>query len=267
MSEYTAWLKVATCDLVLRMLEEQTVMRDLSFDNPIRAIREISHDLTGTRRIRLANGREMSALQIQQAYLERVERFVSTSYATDDDAAMVVAEWRRVLDHLENDPMKLARELDWVAKYQLIDAYRAKHDLPLGHPRVAMLDLAYHNVTRSRGLYYLLERQGRLRRLLTEDEITPGQGAATGRRHVPRCGAGSSGRQRPGAATTRSTGSTSSSTTRRSGPSCARTRSAPRTTVWTSSSPPCRRMGTSPSEHVILTHSGPMEASATCRRW
>jgi len=172
MSEYTAWLKVATCDLVLRMLEEQSVVRDLSFDNPIRAIREISHDLTGKRRIRLANGREMSALQIQQAYLERVERFIATSYATDDDAAMVVAEWHRVLDHLENDPMKLARELDWVAKYQVIDAYRTKHDLPLGHARVAMLDLAYHNVTRSRGLYYLLERQGRMRRLLTQDEIS-----------------------------------------------------------------------------------------------
>jgi proteasome accessory factor A len=56
MSEYTSWLKVATCDLVLRMLEERAVMRDLSLDNPIRAIREISHDITGTRRIRLASG-------------------------------------------------------------------------------------------------------------------------------------------------------------------------------------------------------------------
>ncbi len=171
MSEYTAWLKVATCDLVLRMLEEQSVMRDLSLDNPIRAIREISHDMTGQRRVRLANGREMSALDIQQAYLERVERFVQASDDTDEEAKRVVAEWRYVLEKLASDPMSLGRQLDWVAKYQLIDSYRAKHDLPLGHARVQMLDLAYHDVVRDRGLYHLLMRQGRVERLIADEDI------------------------------------------------------------------------------------------------
>lgn len=171
MSEYTAWLKVATCDLVLRMLEEQPVTRELSLDNPIRAIREISHDLTGTRRVRLANGREMSALEIQQAYLESVERFVATSYAADEDAKHVVAEWRAVLEALVDDPMQLSRQLDWVAKYQLVDRYRARHELPLSHARVQMLDLAYHDVVRDRGLYYLLRRQGRVQTVLDEDAV------------------------------------------------------------------------------------------------
>ena len=171
MSEYTAWLKVATCDLVLRMFEEQSVMRDLSLDNPIRAIREISHDPTGLRRVRLANGREMSALDIQHAYLERVERFVQANDDTDDEAKRVVAEWRYVLERLASDPMSLGRQLDWVAKYQLIDSYRAKHDLPLGHARVQMLDLAYHDVVRDRGLYHLLVRQGRVERLIADDDI------------------------------------------------------------------------------------------------
>jgi proteasome accessory factor A len=171
MSEYTSWLKVATCDLVLRMLEEQSVMRDLSLDNPIRAIREISHDVTGTRRIRLANGREMGALEIQQAYLERVERFVEATHDADDEAKHVVAEWRFVLEKLANDPMSLGRQLDWVAKHQLIESYRTKHDLPLEHPRVQMLDLAYHDVVRDRGLYHLLARQGRVQRLLDDAEI------------------------------------------------------------------------------------------------
>jgi proteasome accessory factor A len=171
MSEYTSWLKVATCDLVLRMLEEQAVSRDLSLDNPIRAIREISHDLTGTQRVRLVNGREMSALEIQQAYLERVERFVATSYAADDEAKRVVTEWRYVLEHLVHDPMSLSRQLDWVAKYQLVDRYRDKYDLPLSHPRVQMLDLAYHDVVQGRGLYHLLVRQGRVQRVLDDAEI------------------------------------------------------------------------------------------------
>jgi proteasome accessory factor A len=171
MSEYTSWLKVATCDLVLRMLEEQSVMRDLSLDNPIRAIREISHDVTGTRRIRLANGREMGALEIQQAYLERVERFVEATHDADDEAKHVVAEWRFVLEKLASDPMSLGRQLDWVAKHQLIESYRTKHDLSLEHPRVQMLDLAYHDVVRDRGLYHLLARQGRVQRLLDDAEI------------------------------------------------------------------------------------------------
>jgi proteasome accessory factor A len=171
MSEYTSWLKVATCDLVLRMLEEQAVMRDLSLDNPIRAIREISHDLTGTRRIRLANGREMSALEIQQAYLERTERFVAASHEADEEAKHVLAEWRHVLEHLVSDPSSLDRQLDWVTKHQLVDRYRAKHDLPLGHARVQLLDLAYHDVVRDRGLYHLLARSGRVQQLLDESEI------------------------------------------------------------------------------------------------
>jgi proteasome accessory factor A len=171
MNEYTSWLKVATCDLVLRMLEEQAVIRDLTLDNPIRAIREISHDMTGKRRIRLANGREMSALEIQEAYLERVERFLQTSPSSDDESLRVAGEWRRILVALRDEPMTLGRELDWVAKYRLIEAYRAKHDLPLSHAKVAMLDLAYHDVTRDRGLYYLLERQGRVRRVLDDPTI------------------------------------------------------------------------------------------------
>jgi proteasome accessory factor A len=171
MSEYTGWLKVATTDLVLRMLEDQVVMRDLTLDNPIRAIREISQDVTGTRRVRLANGREMSALEIQELYLERVERYVASSGENDEEAKRVAGEWRHVLEHLVADPTALGRQLDWVAKHQLIESYRAKHDLPLSHPRVAMLDLAYHDVVRDRGLYHLLARQGRVQRLLDDDEI------------------------------------------------------------------------------------------------
>ena len=171
MSEWTAHLKVATCDLVLRMLEREQVLRDMSLDNPIRAIREISHDVTGRRRVRLANGHELSALEVQQAYLERVERFVAASADTTEEDRTVVKRWRYVLEQLEDDPFELHRELDWVAKYRLVEAYRARHDLPLSSPRVAMLDLAYHDVTRSRGLYYLLERQGRVQRLLEDEAI------------------------------------------------------------------------------------------------
>jgi proteasome accessory factor A len=170
MSEYAVWLKVATADLVLRMIEAGTVMRDLSLDNPIRAIREISHDMTCRRRVKLAGGREMSALEIQQVYFERVSQFLE-SHGSDPETDLVVAEWGRILQGLADDPLKLSREVDWVAKYHLIEDYRRRHDLPLSHPRVAMLDLQYHDVNRSRGLYYLLERRDKIDRIVTDAEI------------------------------------------------------------------------------------------------
>ena len=143
----------------------------MSLDNPIRSIRDISHDLTGTRLVRLANGRELSALQIQQVYLERVERFVAADPESSDEDRRVLAAWRDVLERLTHDPGSLSRRLDWVAKHQLVEAYRAKHDLALSDPRVAMLDLAYHEVVRERGLYHLLTRQGRVEQVLDDAEV------------------------------------------------------------------------------------------------
>jgi proteasome accessory factor A len=170
MSEYATWLKLATADLVLRMIEAGTVTRDLSLDNPIRAIREISHDMTCQRRVRLEGGRELSALEIQRVYLERVSRFLQHN-GSDPRTDHVLAEWARVLDTLETDPLKLSRECDWVAKYHLVDDFRRRHDLPLSHPRVAMLDLQYHDVNRRRGLYYLLQRRDKVDRIVDDTAI------------------------------------------------------------------------------------------------
>ncbi len=174
MSEYALWLKIATADLVLRMIEAGTVMRDLTLDNPIRAIREISHDMTCRRRVKLAGGREMSALEIQREYFERVANFVDNT-GSDPVTDAVVSEWGRVLDVLADDPLKLTRESDWVAKYHLIEDYRRRHDLPLSHPRVGMLDLQYHDVNRRRGLYYLLQARDKVDRVTTDEAIDAGR--------------------------------------------------------------------------------------------
>ena len=170
MSEYAIWLKVATTDLILRMIEAGSVMRDLTLDNPIRAIREISHDLTCQRPIRLVGGREMSALQIQFAYFERVTQFIE-HHGSDPETDMVLAEWGRVLQTLSDDPLKLSRECDWVAKYHLLSDFRRRHGLALGDPKVAMVDLQYHDVNRERGLSYLLERRNKLDRMVTDAEV------------------------------------------------------------------------------------------------
>ena len=171
MSETTMLLKVGATDLVLRMVEAGVVLRDMTLDNPIRAIREVSHDMTGRSRVRLANGREMSALEIQYEYLSRAKDFTDAN-GLDPISKRVLEMWERALSSIEEGNLdKIAREIDWVTKYQLIERYRAKHDLPLSAPRVAQLDLAYHDVHRGRGLYYLLQRNGAVDRVTRDLDI------------------------------------------------------------------------------------------------
>ena len=171
MSEWTTFMKVGITDLVLRMVEANTVMRDLSLENPIRAIREISHDTTCTRTVKLANGRELTALELQMEYYEKTARFLERR-GGDETSKRLIEEWGGALDALRSqEPERLTRKVDWVAKRVMIDRYMAKHDLTLGSPRVALLDLAYHDVNRTRGLYYLLERGGAVDRVVDDAEV------------------------------------------------------------------------------------------------
>ena len=168
MNEVTTLLKVGTTDLVLRMIEAGVIMRDLTLENPIRAIREVSHDITGRRKVKLANGREASALEIQREYFSKACDFIDRR-GGDTTVKRVLDLWDRTLTAIETGDLSLVdREIDWVTKYQLIERYRARDDLPLSSPRVAQLDLAYHDVNRNRGLYYLLERKGAVERATTD---------------------------------------------------------------------------------------------------
>jgi proteasome accessory factor A len=169
MSEYTTWIKVATTAVLLRMLEEGIVMRDLSLENPIRAIREISHDLTCRRQVRLANGREASAIELQWEYLSRAAKYVERR--DDPEMKEAVRAWEECLVALENDFLALDRKVDWVMKYRLIERYRDKNDMTLGNPKLALMDLVYHDVSRRRGLYYLLERNGMVERAVSEEDV------------------------------------------------------------------------------------------------
>jgi proteasome accessory factor A len=171
MSETTTLLKTGSTDLVLRMIEAGIVLRDLTLENPIRAIREVSHDATGRRKVRLANGREASALEIQEEYLGKARDFVARRGA-DPIASRVLDLWERTITAVSTGDLSLVdREIDWVIKYQLIERYRAKHNLPLSSPRIAQIDLAYHDINRNRGLYYLLERRGNVDRVARDLDI------------------------------------------------------------------------------------------------
>jgi proteasome accessory factor A len=171
MSEYATFLKVGACAIILRMLEEPSVvMRDMTLENPIRAIREISHDITCRRRVRLANGREASALEIQSEYLERALRYADRREFSPLETK-ALGMWEHCLTQLEKDPLGLDRECDWVMKHNLIEAYRDRHDIPLSDARVALMDLQYHDVNRQRGLFYRLQERDMAERVCADGDI------------------------------------------------------------------------------------------------
>ena len=174
MSEWTTFMKIGITDLVLRMLEANTVMRDLTLENPIRAIREISHDPTCKKRVKLSNGRELTAIEIQREYLSRAQKFIERR-GVDEISTTLLSEWADALDALEaGEAERLVRKVDWVTKKVLIERYCEKNELPLGHPKAALMDLAYHDVNRERGLYYLLERTGKVDRAVSNARIQRG---------------------------------------------------------------------------------------------
>ena len=172
MSEYATFLKVGATSILLRMLEDPgVVLRDMTLENPIRAIREISHDTTLRRRVRLANGREASALDIQGEYFNRAKRYQETHglFAARGSGpgrcgSTASRGWRR-------DPWSLDRECDWVIKHRLIEHYRRREGVPLTHPKVALIDLQYHDVSRERGLFYKMQNRGLVERTCTDEEI------------------------------------------------------------------------------------------------
>jgi len=168
MNESTTLLKVGSADLVLRMMEQGINFKDLTLENPIRAIREISHDLTGSRQIKLANGRLASAAEIQREYYEKARTFVDAT-GSDPVTEQVLDLWGRTLKAVDSGDLSLIdREIDWATKYQLLERYRARYDLPLSSPRIAQLDLTYHDIRRDRGLYYLLAGRGAVTRVASD---------------------------------------------------------------------------------------------------
>jgi len=172
MAEPTAMLKVGATDMVLRMIEAGVPMRDMALENPMRAIREISHDMTGKAPITLASGRTVTAVDLQQEYLVKVRDFVESTGEVSDTDRKVFDLWERGLLALQSgDLTSVERELDWVIKHRLVRRYQEKHSLELSDPRIARLDLAYHDISRTEGLYNLLAARGLVERVTSDVEV------------------------------------------------------------------------------------------------
>lgn len=173
MSEFVTFVKTGTTALVLAMVEDKsTVLRDLTLEQSIKALRDVSLDPFGENdvKVRLANGREMTALEIQEEICERVTLFASRRDVPSDQLE-ALQMWQETLSALRSDPMRLADRLDWVTKYQLIEQLRARHNVTLADPRVGLVDLLYHDTDPSRGLYHRLVAKGQMVSMVAEADV------------------------------------------------------------------------------------------------
>jgi proteasome accessory factor A len=171
MSEVATYLKVGTTAIVLSMIEDGMLDEDfLALEDPVRAIKDISHDPTCRCRVRLKRGKEFTAVELQREYLAKALDYYS-GRETPPQVADLLERWGRVLDGLAEDPMSLHRELDWVIKAELLRSYARKKGCGFDDHRVALLDLQYHDLRRDKGLYYKLEQGGYVERIVTDAEI------------------------------------------------------------------------------------------------
>jgi Pup amidohydrolase len=171
MSELSTYLKVGTMAIVLSMVEDDFIDRDLSVDNPVVTFRKVSRDLTCREPIRLKDGTTISPIDLQREFLAFAERYYR-EHEHEPWVRDVMQRWERVLDRLAEDPMQLDREVDWVIKRQLLENYIAKHGLAWDDSRAQMIDLQYHDIRPGRGLFLKLEEAEAVDRLATDDEIS-----------------------------------------------------------------------------------------------
>ena len=170
LSEYTIYLRNGVTTLVLSMIEDGAISRNLSLRDPVRSIKETSHDPTCRAELQMENGKRMTAVEIQAAYLEMALAYAATR-KLDPTLEDVLAKWQHVIECLSRDPMELSDKIDWVMKKSLIEGFMQRKSLDWRSPQVEMLDLQYHDLRPDKGLYYLLERQGRAERIVTDEEI------------------------------------------------------------------------------------------------
>jgi proteasome accessory factor PafA2 len=170
LSEISTYLKVGTTALVLAMIEEKALTADLGIADPVGELKQVSHDPTLKHRIKLRDGRRLSALDLQWAFLERASAFVERN-GGDEQTADVLARWESVLDRLGRDPMECAEELDWVAKLRLLEGYRERENLGWSSPKLQLVDLQYADVRTEKGLYHRLVARGAMRTLFEPDEV------------------------------------------------------------------------------------------------
>ncbi|MGH9022547.1 MAG: depupylase/deamidase Dop [Acidimicrobiia bacterium] len=172
--EISTFLKLGATTIVLSMIEDGFLDKDLSLAAPIRALRAISHDPTCRGVVERSDGSTTTAVEIQWEYFRLARKYAEETGLDGCGGQVgfdVLTRWEAALEALETEPRRLNGVLDWVTKLCLLEAYADRHGLEWDNPKLALVDLQYHDVRPGRSLYERLVRSGRVERLATEEEI------------------------------------------------------------------------------------------------
>jgi len=170
MSEICTYLKLGSCALVLTMVEDRFLPDPPVIAQPVRALHDVSHDLTCSRPIELKDGRRITPVELQWQYLEQAQKYVETRDAPGW-APELLACWERVLVALEDDPMRLDGVVDWVTKLRILQRFIDRDGLRWDADKLKLVDVQYHDVRQSKGLYNRLVATGRAERLVDEADV------------------------------------------------------------------------------------------------
>ena len=170
MSEVSSYLKTGVANIILAMIEDGVLTSNYSVVDPVRVVKEVSHDTTCKADFAMERGGRLTAVELQQEYLEAALTYFS-SRELDPIHKDVLVRWERVLGQLKEDPLQLDREVDWVIKHKIISGFMERKKVSWDHPQVAMLDLQYHDSRPDKGLYHLLERRGEVDRIIEDEDI------------------------------------------------------------------------------------------------
>jgi proteasome accessory factor A len=169
-----ALLKVGVTQIILCMLEQDQMDPRLILDDPLEAVVAWSHDPTLQATVRLASGQSWSALDMQEALLEQATRFVGEGRAEGlvPRSADVLRVWSETIALLRRkDFDALARRLDWVLKWRILDAFVQEQGLTWESPEVKHLDQMYGSLAADDGVYWAYERAGFVDAVVTAGEI------------------------------------------------------------------------------------------------
>jgi proteasome accessory factor A len=173
MSQTTTNLKVCSTEMILQLIEIGQINDEFNIENPIRTLRDISSDLTFSKKFRLSNGKEVTALNLQEHYLESViNSSIYSEFEANEYYKKAIDLWEKFLNCAkQNDFSSVDKDIDWVIKKKYMDRYQEKNGLKNNDPRMVLIDITFHNIRKDRGIFYILEKFGLINTIVDQNMI------------------------------------------------------------------------------------------------
>lgn len=174
MSQPTTNLKICATEMILQLIEFGYLNEEYTIENPIRTLRDISSDLSFTKKFRLSSGKELTALDLQEIYLQKIkDSKLYEEFTANENYQKALTLWESFLECArENEFSKVEKDIDWVIKKIFLEKYQLKNNLKNNDSRMVLLDISFHNIRKDRGIFYILEKNGLVNRIVNEDQIS-----------------------------------------------------------------------------------------------